>query len=122
KSYRITSIYNLLDIDNFKLVNDTYGHDIGDKVLIDIAKIISSTTRASDIAARWGGEEFMITLQATDAARACVLAETLRAAVEEFKFEIVGNLTISLGVTEYMNNESEDVFIKRVIVVEIELL
>ena len=103
-----------LDIDHFKKVNDTYGHDVGDKVLIDIANIISSTTRAGDIAARWGGEEFMITLQATDAAHASILAEKLRVAVEEFTFAIVGNLTISLGITEYRGNESEEVFIKRV--------
>jgi diguanylate cyclase (GGDEF)-like protein len=103
-----------IDIDHFKDVNDTYGHDVGDKVLIDIANIISSSTRASDIAARWGGEEFMITLQSTDTAHASILAEKLRATVEEYIFAIVGNLTISLGVTEYMNNESEETFIKRV--------
>ncbi|WP_373036512.1 diguanylate cyclase [Sulfurimonas sp.] len=103
-----------LDIDNFKLVNDTYGHDVGDKVLVDIAKIIKSVTRANDIAARWGGEEFMVTLQSTDAAIASILAEKLRVAVEEYTFAIVGRLTISLGVTEYRHNESEESFIKRV--------
>ena len=103
-----------IDIDHFKNVNDTYGHDVGDKVLVAIAKIISSSTRIGDIAARWGGEEFMITLQATDAANASILAEKLRVSVETFTFPIVGQLTISLGVTEYMNNESEEKFIKRV--------
>lgn len=103
-----------LDIDNFKLVNDTYGHDVGDKVLVDIAKIIKSVTRANDIAARWGGEEFMITLQSTDAAIASLLAEKLRVAVEEYTFAIVGELTISLGVTEYRYTEDEESFIKRV--------
>jgi diguanylate cyclase (GGDEF)-like protein len=103
-----------IDIDHFKQVNDTYGHDVGDKVLIDIANIISSSTRVGDIAARWGGEEFMITLQSTDAVHASILAEKLRIAVEEFTFAIVGNLTISLGVTEFMNNESEETLIKRV--------
>jgi diguanylate cyclase (GGDEF)-like protein len=103
-----------LDIDNFKLVNDTYGHDIGDKVLIDIANIIKSVTRVNDIAARWGGEEFMITLQSTDTAMACILAERLRVAVEEHTFTLVGKLTISLGVTEYKINENEEIFIKRV--------
>ena len=103
-----------LDIDHFKKVNDTHGHDVGDKVLIDIANIISSTTRAGDIAARWGGEEFMITLQSTDAAHASILAEKLRVAVQEYSFAIVGKLTISLGVTEYKSNESEETFVKRV--------
>lgn len=103
-----------IDIDHFKRVNDTYGHDIGDKVLIDIANIISSTTRSGDIAARWGGEEFMITLQATDASQAYILAEKLRVTVENHTFAIVGNLTISLGITQYRHNESEKTFIKRV--------
>ena len=103
-----------IDIDYFKEVNDTHGHDVGDKVLIDIANIISSTTRVGDIAARWGGEEFMVTLQATDAAHASILAEKLRVAVESFEFAIVGNLTVSLGVTEYRANEDEESFLKRV--------
>jgi diguanylate cyclase (GGDEF)-like protein len=103
-----------IDIDHFKEVNDTHGHDVGDKVLIDIANIISSTTRVGDIAARWGGEEFMVTLQATDAAHASILAEKLRVAVESFEFAIVGNLTVSLGVTEYRANENEESFLKRV--------
>jgi len=103
-----------IDIDYFKEVNDTHGHDVGDKVLIDIANIISSTTRVGDIAARWGGEEFMVTLQATDAAHASILAEKLRVAVESFEFAIVGNLTVSLGVTEYRANENEESFLKRV--------
>ncbi|MEA2091787.1 MAG: diguanylate cyclase, partial [Campylobacterota bacterium] len=103
-----------LDIDYFKKVNDTYGHDIGDKVLKEIANIIGSTTRKGDIAARWGGEEFMITLQATDTSQASLLAEKLRVAVENHKFDTVGRLTISLGVTEYRDNENEDSLIKRV--------
>lgn len=103
-----------LDIDHFKLVNDTHGHDVGDKVLIEIANIISSTTRSGDIAARWGGEEFMVTLQATDTTQATILAEKLRVAVEKHTFSNVGHITISLGVTEYKDNEEEKVFIKRV--------
>lgn len=103
-----------LDIDHFKQVNDTYGHDVGDRVLIELANIISSTTRVGDFVARWGGEEFMITLQSTDTLHASKLAEKLRIAVEEHKFAIAGKLTISLGVTEYLNNESEENFVKRV--------
>lgn len=103
-----------IDIDHFKKVNDTYGHAVGDKVLIEIANIIKSTTRAGDIAARWGGEEFMITLQSTDTANALIVAEKLRVSVEKHNFESIGNITISLGVTEYLNNESEHAFIKRV--------
>ncbi|ABB43501.1 diguanylate cyclase (GGDEF domain) [Sulfurimonas denitrificans DSM 1251] len=103
-----------LDIDYFKAVNDTYGHDAGDRVLINIANIITSSIRAGDIAARWGGEEFMIILQATPVSEASVLGEKLRARVEGHLFETVGKITISLGVTEYINAESEESFIKRV--------
>ncbi|WP_415396889.1 diguanylate cyclase [Sulfurimonas sp. CS5] len=103
-----------IDIDHFKLVNDTYGHDVGDRVLIDIANIISTSTRTGDIAARWGGEEFMITLQSTDTLHASILAEKLRTIVENHTFSIIGKLTISIGVTEYIHNESEETFIKRV--------
>lgn len=103
-----------LDIDHFKKVNDTYGHDIGDRVLIEMANIIRSSIRTGDIAARWGGEEFMITLQATSLANAAIVGEKLRTRVEEHLFESVGRITISLGITEYINGESEDSFIKRV--------
>ncbi|EQB39160.1 diguanylate cyclase [Sulfurimonas hongkongensis] len=103
-----------LDIDRFKRVNDTYGHDTGDKVLIDIANIITSTIRTGDIAARWGGEEFMITLQATSVTHASVLGEKLRTRVQEHVFKTVGKITISLGVTEYRDGESEESFVKRV--------
>ncbi|MCK9472715.1 diguanylate cyclase [Sulfurimonas sp.] len=103
-----------LDIDHFKKVNDTYGHDVGDKVLINIANIITSTIRSGDIASRWGGEEFMIILQATSAVHASMLGEKLRVSVEEHVFETVGKVTVSLGITEYINGESEEAFVKRV--------
>jgi len=103
-----------LDIDHFKNVNDTYGHGVGDKVLIDLANVITSSIRTGDIAARWGGEEFMITLQATSLANATILGEKLRVKVEKHIFEIIGKITISLGITEYIHAESEESFIKRV--------
>ena len=103
-----------LDIDHFKAVNDTYGHGVGDRVLVDLANIITSSIRTGDVAARWGGEEFMITLQATSVTNASVLGEKLRAKVEEHLFEAVGKITISLGITEYIHGESEESFIKRV--------
>jgi len=115
-SYTISSPLSIifLDIDHFKLVNDTYGHDIGDRVLISLANIIRSVTRKGDLAARWGGEEFMITLQATDITQASILAQKLRVSVEEYQFGTAGHLTISLGVAEYKNNENKKSFIKRV--------
>ncbi|MCK4738092.1 MAG: diguanylate cyclase [Sulfurimonas sp.] len=103
-----------LDIDHFKNVNDTFGHDVGDEVLTDLSKIITSATRQGDFIARWGGEEFMIALQATDNSAASHLAEKIRVAVEAYSFNVVGNITISLGVTEYQQDESKNNFTKRV--------
>lgn len=102
-----------LDIDFFKNVNDTLGHDVGDEVLIEIADIISQNVRENDFVARWGGEEFVITLHNTDKSQAEKLAEKLRKKVEEHIFKSAGKLTISLGVTEYKYNESKDSFTKR---------
>lgn len=102
-----------LDIDHFKNVNDTFGHDTGDTVLIKLAEIITSTIRKGDFVARWGGEEFMIALQGTDGTEASNLAEILRVAVETSVFDIAGRIKISLGVTEYRANESKDSFTKR---------
>lgn len=102
-----------LDIDFFKNVNDTLGHDIGDEVLIEIADIISSTIRENDFAARWGGEEFVVTLHNTPKSKAVQLAEKLRRRIENHTFKSVDKLTISLGVTEYRYNESKESFVKR---------
>ena len=103
-----------LDIDHFKLINDTHGHDVGDKVLIELANIITDTTRVGDFSARWGGEEFMVTLQSTDVSNASILAQKLRTAIEAYEFDTIGNLTISLGVTGYKDGESETDLVKRV--------
>ena len=103
-----------LDIDYFKVVNDTYGHDIGDSVLIELAQILKNTTRNGDFIARWGGEEFIITLQSTSVLRASILAEKIREAVELHDFANVTKQTISLGVSEYIYNESQESLLKRV--------
>lgn len=102
-----------LDIDFFKNVNDTLGHDVGDEVLIEIADIISQNVRENDFVARWGGEEFVITLHNTNKEQAVKLAEKLRKKVEDYEFKTAGKLTISLGVTEYRFNETKESFTKR---------
>jgi diguanylate cyclase (GGDEF)-like protein len=94
----------MIDIDNFKALNDTFGHLEGDKVLIEIAKIMKKETRESDIVARYGGEEFVIILSGTDKEGAKVVAERIRNAVENHKFIIKGRkitVTISIGVSTY---------------------
>lgn len=107
----------LLDIDNFKVFNDTYGHLEGDKVLVKIGQIIRSCLRTMDSAYRYGGEEFTVILPETTAQEANNVANRIRTAVElENFFPKPGNVatvTISLGVTEYYNEESLSEFIKR---------
>jgi diguanylate cyclase len=98
----------LLDIDDFKKVNDTYGHLVGDKVLIDISKILSKFTREIDIVGRWGGEEFLIICPKTNEKEASVVAEKLRKKIEEYPFEKVEHKTISCGVSSYKENDSID--------------
>lgn len=107
----------LLDIDNFKVYNDTYGHLEGDKVLVKIGQIIQSCLRTMDTAFRYGGEEFTVILPETTAEEANNVANRIRTAVEFENFfpepENVVTVTISVGVTEYYNKESLSAFIKR---------
>ncbi len=103
-----------LDIDHFKKVNDTLGHDVGDIVLIQLADILTSHIRRGDFVARWGGEEFLIALQSTTTKEAGHLAEKVRQAVETFTFEKADKVSISLGVTQLLNGENKNSFIRRV--------
>ncbi len=103
----------MIDIDYFKSVNDTYGHLIGDKVLIQLAKILVENSRKSDIQGRFGGEEFIIICPQTTSESALILAEKLRKAVENFHFEEVGNKTISLGISSYENVDTMETLIKK---------
>lgn len=95
----------LLDIDHFKSVNDTHGHNVGDMVLKRIANILSRSVRPIDTPGRWGGEEFLVVLPETDIHGACQLAEGLRRQVEATKFPRVGHKTASFGVAEYHKGE-----------------
>lgn len=88
----------LMDIDRFKLVNDKYGHLIGDRVLKSVADVLSDITRQVDIVGRWGGEEFLVICPNTDKASACKVAEKIRAGIEDLAIADVGSITCSLGV------------------------
>ena len=90
------------DIDFFKSINDRYGHDCGDKILIEIVKDMSKAVRYNDIVARWGGEEFLILLPATNREHAVTFAERIRKKISEQRYDCAGNLipvTLTLGVT-----------------------
>ncbi len=103
----------MYDIDYFKKVNDIYGHKIGDKILQEFVLITQEHIRDSDIYARWGGEEFVILLPQTRLEEATKVAEKIRVAVKEHYFEKVGCITVSLGVSMVMQNDScESIFLR----------
>lgn len=116
RANRYNSIFSLLmiDIDHFKQVNDVYGHDVGDQVLIKIVDIAASCLRGSDIFARIGGEEFMIILPQTTLESSIDIGERLRVSVEEYIFDNIGKITISLGLAQYRKEETFKEIVKRV--------
>jgi len=107
----------MLDLDDFKHVNDTLGHRAGDHVLADIADLLRRSVRQTDFCGRYGGEEFLIILPQTDVAGAAILAERIRAAIvgtpmhdpqtSEFK------VTASLGAAECCDGDDEDLLVGR---------
>ena len=103
----------MFDLDHLKRVNDTYGHGVGDTVLVDTAQIIRLHLRASDALIRWGGEEFLVMAAGTREDGALALAEKLRAAVANHAFPAVGQVTMSLGVSEYGVGEGLSDWIER---------
>ncbi len=103
----------MMDFDYFKSINDTYGHQVGDEALIEIAKLITEHLRSTDKAVRWGGEEFIIIYLETDHEKVLSLAEKLRQTIETHIFKTVGQRTASLGVTLYKDGDTIDTIIKR---------
>lgn len=110
-SYGLSVI--MIDIDHFKNVNDTYGHQIGDIVLAQTAKLIIGNSRKSDISGRFGGEEFIIICPQTTSQSAFILAEKIRIAIENFHFAQVGYKTISLGISSFKDNDDVESLIKK---------
>ena len=104
----------MFDIDHFKRVNDTFGHEQGDAVLKRIAALVRERLRHSDIFVRWGGEEFMILAAETMLPQAIALAQTLRMALHQSPFPDIGPITASFGVAEYRLDETLDQWLKRV--------
>jgi len=104
----------MVDIDHFKKVNDQYGHNVGDRVLIEIAKILSANVRENDVVGRWGGEEFIILCPQTNKNGVLKMAESLRLKIAHNDFANAGTLTASFGVSIYGKDETMEAFIKRV--------
>ena len=100
----------MFDIDHFKDVNDTYGHEAGDRVLKGVAKSVGGILRKTDMFVRYGGEEFIILLIQTDLEKGLKVANKLRKTVQETEFLYEGNkvtITVSVGITEATPSDIE---------------
>ncbi|MBN2715246.1 MAG: diguanylate cyclase [Deltaproteobacteria bacterium] len=113
RSTRHSHVFSLIgfDIDDFKKVNDTYGHLTGDAVLRSLAQIVASSIRQSDSLVRWGGEEFFILLPETALDGGARLAEKLRERISANHFEKVGHLSCCFGVAQWEMDVDEDTVI-----------
>lgn len=105
----------MFDIDFFKIINDTFGHEVGDKVLCDVSKVLQNSIRQSDSAVRWGGEEFIILLPETSLENATAVAHKIKENLELFSFEYMNDrdVTASFGVTQLNSTDSDTTFINR---------
>jgi diguanylate cyclase (GGDEF)-like protein len=103
----------ILDIDDFKQVNDTFGHLAGDNVLRQLGQILTRHLRGSDIAARYGGEEFVILAMNTPKEQAFLMAENIRCRVAEYNFQLPRPVTVSIGCTSYDHGEDINDVIQR---------
>jgi len=115
RSRRSNSLFSIIlfDIDDFKKVNDIYGHVVGDSVLKEFSEIIKSHVRQIDTPGRWGGEEFMIILPESSADGGEILAEKLRVQINAYNFTTVGHITASFGVAGFDANISDIELIAR---------
>ncbi|HIJ95569.1 MAG TPA: diguanylate cyclase [Desulfuromonadales bacterium] len=116
RSRRYGSSFSLImfDVDNFKSINDNLGHNIGDRVLQDIAEIVGQNIRTLDAVGRWGGEEFMILLSGTNHSEAALVAEKLRIALARHRAGEMDNVTASFGMTSCRADDTLDTIFKRV--------
>lgn len=103
----------LFDIDFFKNINDEFGHDVGDDILIELTNVVKSSIRKEDIFVRWGGEEFILVLSTQSLETLQKITEHTRAAIASHSFTKAGKVTCSFGVTLYQNEEDIHVAIKR---------
>lgn len=98
----------MFDIDHFKHVNDTYGHDVGDSVLKELSSLVKNRLRSVDVLTRWGGEEFIILVTAVNQEETMNLAEDIRKNIEDYDFKYVPRVTCSFGVVVSENKDIQD--------------
>ena len=104
----------MFDLDHFKSINDGFGHEVGDRVLAQVAGLLGGRTRETDVCARWGGEEFMILCAGTDGAQANRLAELLREAIARAGYAVPTPVTASFGVTSLRTDDTLESLLRRV--------
>lgn len=114
KRYGTPMALAMYDIDYFKHVNDTFGHDVGDHVLQTVTGLVMENIRATDIVARWGGEEFMVLMPQADIQSARNTAEKLRLAIANHHFDKVNKLTVSFGVAAFEPQDDLNSLLRRV--------
>ena len=112
KRYKTPFSLLLIDIDYFKKINDTYGHDKGDLIIKQISSLIQQNIRNTDISARWGGEEFLILAPNSDLNGALKLANNLKELIENAQFEVKQKVTISVGVSVFEENLNQEKLLK----------
>lgn len=113
KRYKNQLSLVMMDLDHFKKINDTYGHNIGDYVLKTFASIVMKTIREADIFARWGGEEFVLLLKNIGCDEAFGVAEKIRKEVEAYVFDEAERVTCSIGICEIMEGEELEAAVQR---------
>ena len=104
----------LIDIDHFKLINDNYGHAVGDKILKKLADALVNNVREDDLVARWGGEEFVIIVNYATVNILEKLAKKLQKKIAEVDFSPVNRVTVSFGLSTYVDGDTEERLFKRV--------
>ena len=107
------SLLGIIDVDNFKRVNDEFGHLVGDRVLREVAQVLRTTLRGHDLVGRWGGEEFLILLTDTDASATEPVLQRLRQGLAQRDFGIGRGVTVSGGVAWFREGESLDEWLTR---------
>ena len=115
RAHRYSSPFSvaLLDLDHFKAINDAHGHQAGDKVLVETARMLSKGTRATDTVGRWGGEEFIIISPETNLGAMAALVEKLRQALTGHPFPEVGPWSASFGVSTFQPGDTESSIVAR---------
>lgn len=103
----------LFDIDHFKSINDTYGHDVGDLVLKEVSRRAQNKLRSVDLIGRWGGEEFLVILAETEKENALIVAEGVRKIIESGDYGLDRPVTVSIGVARFHEHDLPDTLVKR---------